>query len=257
VAKSADWTGSVPFTLGNALVGGSTTYRWSGRLDEVYAYQRALRDNDVRALYGLYSTAPAANQVHLTTMSAGVPGALQGAQQGLTTSTSVAFSGTGNGYNPTSYVSPAAFTVEMWFKASGSSGGALVGFTTDPTSMTTAADRLIYLNSTGKLVFGVAPGGSKTLITTTGSYNDGAWHHVVASLGAAGMKLYVDGALAISGATTTALTATGNWRWGGVYLSGWTNRPTSDYFIGTLDELSIYPTQLTDNQIARHYAANH
>jgi hypothetical protein len=40
-------------------------------------------------------------------------------------------------------------------------------------------------------------------------------------------------------------------------LSGWTNRPTSDYFTGTLDEIAVYPTQLTDNQIARHYASNH
>jgi hypothetical protein len=124
--------------------------------------------------------------------------------------------------------------------------------------MTTTADRVIYLDSGGQLTFGVAPGGTRTTIRSTGTYKDGAWHHVAASLGAAGMKLYVDGTLvAGNAAVTTALTATGYWRWGAVYLNGWSNRPTNDYLLGTLDEVAVYPSQLTDTKIAQHFGANH
>jgi hypothetical protein len=121
--------------------------------------------------------------------------------------------------------------------------------------MATAADRTTYLDSGGELTFGVAPGGTKTTIRSPGAPNNGAWHHVAASLGAAGMKLYIDGALVASSAgTTTAINATGYWRWAGVNLTA--NEPTNDYLAGTMDEVAVHHTQLTDNKIARHYAAN-
>jgi hypothetical protein len=117
---------------------------------------------------------------------------------------------------------------------------------------------VIYLQNDGQLTFGVAPGSVKTTLESPLAYDDGAWHHVAASLGAAGMKLYVDGVLVgNTTGTTTALTATGYWRWGGVALSGWANRPATDYLIGTVDEVAVYPSQLTDNKIARHFTANH
>ena len=72
------------------------------------------------------------------------------------------------------------------------------------------------------------------------------------------MKLYLDGALVASDATvTSAMNLTGYWRWGGSPLIGVPGRPTSDYFIGSLDEVAIYAGQLSDVQIAVHYAANH
>ena len=33
----------------------------------------------------------------------------------------------------------------------------------------------------------------------------------------------------------------------------WTGPPTSEYFLGDLDGVAIYPTRLTAQQVARHY----
>jgi hypothetical protein len=257
-AHATDWNATGQMVLGYGLWSGVDSYHWNGRVDEVAAYKRVLDYEEIRALSSFTFPIPKATAAATMGTGFGVPGALQGAQQGQTGSTAVSFDGTAAAYNGFSYVNPSTFTIEGWFRASGSAGGALIGFTTSTTSMSTTADRVIYLDSGGKLTFGVAPGGTNTTVRSTMTYNDGAWHHMAASLGAAGMKLYVDGALVASATgTTTALNATGYWRWGGNDLTGWANSPSSEYLIGTLDEVAIYTTQLTDNKIARHFAANH
>jgi len=49
--------------------------------------------------------------------------------------------------------------------------------------------------------------------------------------------------------------ANGFWRVGGDNLSGWTSAPTSKYFNGSIDEVSIYPTVLTSSQVHAQYIA--
>ncbi|HEX8631110.1 MAG TPA: LamG domain-containing protein, partial [Catenuloplanes sp.] len=95
-------------------------------------------------------------------------------------------------------------------------------------------------------------------VVSSAAYHDGAWHHVAATLGADGARLYVDGVrVATDSNVTYGRDSAGYWRWGGSSLAGFPNRPTSDYFTGTLDEVAIYSTQLTDQQVAWHYYANH
>ncbi len=255
---TTDWHASGSMVLGWARNGGGVTHRWVGRVDEVYAYDRVLRHTEVQALYGFYALQPAPTEVHLPTMSAGLPGALQGAQQGQQSSTAVAFTGTGNGYNPIQYTNPTTFSLEAWFRAGGTAGGSIVSFGSASTGTNVASrDRHLYLDSGGRVTFGVNPSGVKT-VRSAAAYNDGQWHHVVATLGPAGMYLYVDGAQVGADASVTAAeNFAGYWRWGGISLFGWPNRPASDFFVGTLDEVAVYPSQLTANKVARHYAANH
>jgi hypothetical protein len=190
-------------------------------------------------------------------MTAGLPGALQGATQGQSGSTAVAFRGTAHAHNNAQIAAPAAFTVECWFKATGSSGGTLFGFGDSATGTSPYKDRLVYLDSGGRLTFGVYPG-VVVAVRSPAAYNDGNWHHVAASIGGAGTRLYVDGRLVASDPNTAAGTyPTGYWRFGGESLMGWPDRPTSDYLIGTLDEIAIYHTQLSDQEIAWHYHADH
>jgi hypothetical protein len=193
-----------------------------------------------------------------TPMTAGTVGALQGVQQGQQADSAVAFSGTGNGYNPIQYVNPTTFSLEAWFKTSSSSGGSILGFGLSQTATGgNNRDRIVYVDSAARLTFGVVAPGVVTL-RSAGTVNDGAWHHVVATLGPAGMRLYLDGSrIGANASITTAENFNGYWRWGGIGLLGWPNRPTSDYFIGTIDEVAVYPTQLSDQQVSRHYASNH
>ena len=158
-------------------------------------------------------------------------------------------------YGNTSYVNPTTFSIEAWFKTAGGygSGGQIVGMRNSQSTTATKADRLVYMTNSGQLYFGVYPGAVKT-IHSTGSYNDGNPHQVVATLSGAGMFLYVDGTQVASDPTTTSAdTYTGWWRAGEDDLSGWVNPPTSDYLHGTIDEVSVYPTALSLQRVQVHY----
>ncbi|WP_344172879.1 LamG domain-containing protein [Pilimelia columellifera] len=111
------------------------------------------------------------------------------------------------------------------------------------------------IDSTGKLAFVVKPSGAGSRVVHSVTVNDGAWHHVAASVGAAGLKLYLDGELVATAATTSAANFTAYWRVGGNNLAGYTARPSSDHLTGTVDEVAVYHRQLTDNEVKVHNLA--
>jgi hypothetical protein len=253
--RTGSWNATGALQVGRAMYNGVYTDNWSGAIDSVRVYRSVLSGADVANLYA--DTAPASTWTEAN-LGAGAIGALQGTQQGLGASTAVAFSGSGNVYDGTPVVNPAPFTLECWFRAAGAAGGAIAGLGTSTTGMAAeTTDRLLYLNSAREVVFRVDDGAPHALVSP-GTYADGSWHHVAASLGASGMRLYLDGALVASnGGVTTGTNVTGYWRWGGVPLHGLADRPASDYLIGSLDELAVYETQLTDAEIAQHFHADH
>ncbi|RWW91626.1 fibronectin type III domain-containing protein, partial [Flavobacterium cerinum] len=154
----------------------------------------------------------------------------------------------------TAYVNPASVSVSSWFKTTTTVGGVLMGFSSLQTGGNGNRDRFIYMTSTGILYFGVAPGAVKKYINTTTAYNDGNWHLVTATLGASGMKLYVDGVLSASDlSVTTAETITGYWRLGHSDISTWPNEPSSYYFQGTLDDMVVYHRELSAAEIGVLY----
>jgi hypothetical protein len=253
-ADAAEWNTTNALQVGRSRFSTFGNY-FIGSIDDIDTYGYTLTDLQIAHLY-------AGNAPRAAPMTGGQTGALQGAQQGQTASDAMAFSGAGNGYNPTSYANPNTFTIECWIKESGSSGGEIVGLNQSQTSpfSTYKSDRFLYIDSGQDLTFGVKSAGTtkKNVTYAATSATWANWHHVAASLGAAGMKLYVDGVLVGTDATvTTGENYTGYWRWGGGSLSGWPNNPGTGYFIGMIDEVAVYPSQLTDQNIARHYHANH
>ncbi|MGY1595207.1 PKD domain-containing protein [Geodermatophilus sp. SYSU D00708] len=176
-------------------------------------------------------------------------GALSGDADGAVTldgSTTTAYAGT-----PAKIAAPQTFTVEAWFRTTSATGGRIVGFT-DAVGTGTGRyyDRLVYLDSAGRVSFGVYSG-AKRIVQTATAYNDGAWHHVAASMGKQGMALYVDGTLVGSRTdTTTGQVSTGNWRIGAD--KSWSGLAS---FNGSIDEVAVYPTVLSAAQVAAHVAA--
>lgn len=145
-------------------------------------------------------------------------------------------------------------SVEAWVKTTSNLGGRIAGFgnSTSLTGTSSVRDRHLYMSNAGRLYFGVAPGVNRA-IGSTASYNDGAWHHVVGTLGANGVELFVDGTkVASEPAWTTGRNFTGFWRIGGDSLSGWSNAPSSSNLAGAIDEVAVYPTVLSADQIAAH-----
>jgi len=62
-----------------------------------------------------------------------------------------------------------------------------------PVGVSAFADRHIYMDNAGHLLFGAQNGAPRTQ-QTANTYNDGQWHQVVGRLGPNGMNFYVDGA---------------------------------------------------------------
>ncbi|MDQ1631404.1 MAG: hypothetical protein QOC80_1376 [Frankiaceae bacterium] len=149
-----------------------------------------------------------------------------------------------------------SFSVEAWFNTTTVKGGKLVGFGNAATGNSTNYDRHIYMDNAGHLVFGAYNGAVRS-IASAGTFNNGAWHHVVGRIGPAGMALFVDGLVVAENKSVTAAQAyTGYWRVGGDSLAAWPNRPTSDYFNGKIDDVAIYPTPLTGAQVVNHFHAS-
>ncbi|MGW2474268.1 LamG-like jellyroll fold domain-containing protein [Streptomyces sp. NPDC001665] len=170
-------------------------------------------------------------------------------------STAIGFNGsTQYAYSNRGRPQPTAFSVETWIKTTTTRGGKIIGFGSNTMELSGKYDKHVYMLNNGRLTFGTSNGGGQT-VSTTGAYNDGAWHHVVATQGSGGMALYVDGQLRASNSRYTKNQSyTGYWRVGGDNLASWPNRPSSDFFAGQIDETAVYPTALTAAQVSAHYA---
>jgi hypothetical protein len=149
------------------------------------------------------------------------------------------------------YSNPESFSVVAQFNSSATTGGTILGFTSSQGIGTpSSSDRLLWLDKSGKLVWGVK-NGTASEITSPSAYNDGNWHTVVAEIGASGQQLWVDGTEV---ASTTSVTSAGNytgyWHLGWGYETGWADAPASAYLNGSLAEVAVLPSQLSPPQIS-------
>ncbi|MDE9364319.1 PKD domain-containing protein [Luteipulveratus sp. YIM 133132] len=183
-------------------------------------------------------------------MTRGAPGAISG-----DTDAAGRFGGTSTGLvaSQAAVEAPQNFSVEAWVKTKTTRGGRIVGFGNRASGASTRADRFLSMDGSGRITLGMFPGSVKT-VTTTGAYNDGGWHHLVGTVGADGMRLYVDGVQRGQlSAVVGGESYQGYWRVGGDTLSGWPNRPASDYLQGDIDDVAVYPKVMTAPLVANHY----
>ncbi len=239
---------------GNAVTSGSATATVAS--GESSAYASAVLDDGASLYYPLGSTRADWGGGSTPLFGTGVTDTTPGAVAGSTGQSASSFDGTANGRvsSGTSGRVVPAFSTELWFNTTTTTGGKLIGFGSSQTASSGSYDRHIYMQNNGRLTFGVYPGQVRT-ISSTAAYNDGRWHHVVASQGAGGIALYVDGVqVAQDASTTTAQSYTGFWRIGGDNLNGWPNRPSSTHFLGAIDEVAVYDSVLSSSQVATHFA---
>jgi PKD repeat protein len=177
----------------------------------------------------------------------GAPGAIAGDTDGASS-----FDGSaGSAVDPSFVVAPDLFTEEAWFRTTSTTGGKIIGFGDQPTGNSGAYDRHLYLDGAGHVYFGVYHNGLFTT-KTSGTFNDGQWHHVAGTLDGTGMTLYVDGKkIGQNTGTTVGHPYSGYWRIGGDSLGGWP--ADGSYFNGDIDDVAIYNKSLTLDQIVKHY----
>ena len=152
-----------------------------------------------------------------------------------------------------SMLSPSTYSGEVWFKTTSTLGGRLFGFgNSTTTALSGSYDRHVYMQNNGKLSFG-SYNGVQNVVTSSGAYNDGQWHHVVATQGPDGMRLWVDTQRVGSNAVSTAQNYTGAWRLGGDRV--WSGA-SSNYLNASFDEFAVYPTVLSETAVRDHFTAS-
>ncbi|MFC5433798.1 CBM96 family carbohydrate-binding protein [Microbacterium suwonense] len=260
---------------------------FSGLIDEIAVYPTALGSFDVARLYQASGRSLGTNTAPTDQYGAAVfnadpdlywrfddtsgpavdsslfamrPGTYSnGTERGVTGvlpgNTAVTTSGTSNGTVATSQsMSPSAvFTAEAWFKTTTNAGGKIFGFENTRTGNGTSYDKHLYMADDGRLVWSSYIGHAE-VITSADAYNDGVWHHVAAVIDSTGRALFVDGEQVAQNDVTGAESGDGYWRVGGGNLSSWPDRPSSDYFAGTIDEFAVYSQSLPAATVAAHYA---
>ncbi|MGY1761785.1 PKD domain-containing protein [Geodermatophilus sp. SYSU D00779] len=154
-----------------------------------------------------------------------------------------------------------AFSVEAWVRTT--SSGLIAQYSdsptaaaTNPAGAATAVDRSLYVDAEGRLTFGTKRGTTYRTVRSPGRVDDGAWHHVVATVSGTGAALHVDGARVATEPTFTTANANlaGYWHLAGGSLTGWPGAPASASLAGSLDEVAIYSTTLTAEQVQAHHA---
>ena len=151
------------------------------------------------------------------------------------------------------YSDPQTMTVTAWFKTT--SSGGILGFGTKATTASNY-DRLLWVDSTGHLVWGTCGTPCVNEVKSTGSVTDGQWHFVAATIGASGKYLYLDGNLVgETRSTTLAQNFSGVWKIGSLTNDGgWTDTPTSLSLAGDIGRVAYIPNVLSANTIKTLYA---
>lgn len=148
------------------------------------------------------------------------------------------------------------FSASIWFKTTSNAGGKLFGFGASQSGSSGTYDRHLYMSNDGRLNFGIFQDNTAKVVTSPGTYRNGAWHQAVVTSDANGATLYVDGVrVASDSSIIRGQYYLGYWRVGGDSTAGWPNRGSSDYFSGSLDEFSVYTYALSSSQVVAQYAA--
>lgn len=157
--------------------------------------------------------------------------------------------------NTTTKIQGYNLTWSIWFKTSMTTGGHLLGGSSQQTGSTGSSSRAIYMDTTGKVGFGVYMSGAGYAAQSSQSYNDNQWHLATATEDSTGSKLYVDGALV--GTTTATITGsyTMYWRVGydNIYNYPGGSTATSYHFTGSLDDPRIYNRTLSSQEVSALY----
>ncbi|SEO79289.1 PKD domain-containing protein [Trujillonella endophytica] len=201
------------------------------------------------------TTGAAADAIGTAPMTVGA-GVTRGQAGAVTGNTAYSFNGssTASLATGTAQAAPNTFTQEAWVQTSSTTGGRIMGFANRATGTSTSYDRQVYLETNGRISFAVKVptmfglSSQTRAVTSTASFNDGAWHHVAATMSPAGISLYVDGVLV--GSRTDATTGQS---YSG-YLRVGADRAIAgaSTFTGRIDEVALYRTALTAQQIAAH-----
>jgi RHS repeat-associated protein len=170
----------------------------------------------------------------------------------------VKLSGGGTVQIPSSILGGATdMSAEMWFRTATTSA-VLMGFQDVPVGQTPTSWRpVLNIDGSGKLRGQFYTSGGATPIISTQTVTDNEWHHVALSGSGSTQTLYLDG-VKVGSLTGTIVDQTRAYAYlgGGYGSSGWMGLASNTYYLnGQLDEVALYRSPLTADQVSAHYRA--
>lgn len=147
---------------------------------------------------------------------------------------------------------PQTFSVEGWIRTETTGGGRILGFGNESTNNSGNYDRHLYMRNDGHVSFGVYDGRTN-IVSSQSALNDGTWHHVVGTYSPGSMELFVDGVSQGTVGVAAAQNYSGYWRVGADSLGGWPGQPSNAGFQGLVDEVAVYSTALSADDVRWHY----
>lgn len=265
-AKAAGWRATGPLTIGRSRWNGAPSDFWTGGVDEVRAYDRALSVEEIHDLAGL----PATEELFLPLDD--------GARDGADTPTALDMSGI---YRPAVVEGAATWTTgrvgDGALRLDGTTGAARTtgpvvrtdnSFTVTAWALLDAADGrtqtvlsqdgvqysgfvLRYRNGTwsfGLNQSATDAGQAATVNAADGAF-DGEWTHLAAvyDAGSRKIRLYVNGALA-----GPEVTAYSGWNAAGPFRVG-RDQTTAAMFAGVVDDVHVWSGVRTGDEIRNEY----
>jgi hypothetical protein len=165
-----------------------------------------------------------------------------------------------------------SFSQAVWFRTTSETGGTLMGSSDAPTGPGTANHRAMWMDNDGKVAFGMLVAEADDpedveaqFVRSPARYNDGRWHHAVATFNGRTIALYVDGTRVVRydrlpDDDPVVATGAGYTRVGYLDLTNFYTvfgrnydgapSPTSYFFQGGLDEASVHSRALSMRQVA-------
>lgn len=144
-----------------------------------------------------------------------------------------------------------SFTLEAWVKSSGMGAGmglgGIFGFT---------YGIRLHFSTSGVVRFGVDNGTDLNTVNSGGNYQDGVWHHIVATKNNSGStdngNLYIDGDLKVSESRTW----TGTTRWPTNLMQLGRDQNNSTYYLnGEMALARVYNAELSAAQVLQNFNA--
>lgn len=165
--------------------------------------------------------------------------------------TCVTFDGSNDRGNVTygSWMNPTTLTLEAWIKTSATGIASILDRDLAQGGITRGWQ---FRRNGGSLEF-VKIAGGVVVVAQAASLNNGAWHHVAATLDGTSCRLYVDGTL-VKTAACAMPSANNSWLTIGCNHSTNSDTPAA-LFNGQIDEAALYGTALSADRIAAHVAA--
>ena len=150
------------------------------------------------------------------------------------------------------------FSVAAWFKTSADFGSDVMIVNKGGFGSETAGQNInygIWMNSAQKIKGGFeSSAGTDYYATSPNSYNDNQWHYAVVTYGGSTVILYIDGVQVASKSTSGASPDSAGTKPVRVAANSRTTPPTSNFFVGEVDEVRVWKDDLTATEQANAFA---